>query len=593
MGKGGKGKGRGWQPRQVGTFSHLKNFRKGLAHQVQRCRDEIGAATARGDNAAVQAAQHRLEWVWDKQRRLDEDGEMVTDRPSWQNGRELPYGSLQDDARRWMEPYEIKWNNELISEEAAASSSAAATASGATQAAATASTLGAAGAKAPATPLLRIPPDSPSLPPATPTSPASPSVLPLPAPMSPQPAATTRGSSMWSDETPDYEVIPSQAETAGGSAAKRSSDTPDGGMLKSKARGPDPTGPLASHGSQPWRKPATPTPPTGPPPPPRERLMSPTVPPQSRTLTKEVDDANEPERARRAHVEAQRDRATVTRGTASHRAATAKSSKEEMKTRKEAREQAATAAQSPGASTAHLTFANKGPKQIALLKGEEAAKAMATKPSRLPDLILQTPHEAVPAFHEDWTIVEGSDRDPRNWEQELKLRDSRNRMIHEYLRDGRSVFYKSSGNSMWPLVQANDGCTFHPIQAVTAMGGQHAVNKEASEIGVGDIVFCQVQRSQQYYAHIVLRVEYDYHAKEPKYWIGNIMGNYNGWCFREHIYGILVEVQVEWQKQYYVRPHPKSVYQEVKSLVEHSRWSRHAQSLCEPSWDEAATAEAP
>ena len=73
--------------------------------------------------------------------------------------------------------------------------------------------------------------------------------------------------------------------------------------------------------------------------------------------------------------------------------------------------------------------------------------------------------------------------------------------------DGRSVFYKSSGNSMWPLVQSDDACTFHPIQAVTAMDGRHGVQKEASEIGVGDIVFCQVQRSQQYYAHIVLMIE--------------------------------------------------------------------------------------
>ena len=109
-------------------------------------------------------------------------------------------------------------------------------------------------------------------------------------------------------------------------------------------------------------------------------------------------------------------------------------------------------------------------------------------------------------------------------------------MIHEYLRDGRSVFYKSSGTSMWPLVHPHDGCTFHPIQAVTAMDGRHAVNKEASEIGVGDIVFCQVQRSQQYYSHLVLSIEHDYHAKEPKYWIGNISQRFNGWCFREHIW---------------------------------------------------------
>ena len=127
--------------------------------------------------------------------------------------------------------------------------------------------------------------------------------------------------------------------------------------------------------------------------------------------------------------------------------------------------------------------------------------------------------------------------------------------------------------------------TFHPIQAVTASDGRRAVNKEASQIGVGDIVFCQVQRSQQYYAHIVLSVEHDYHAKEAKFWIGNIEQRCNGWCFREHIYGILVEVQTEWEGRYYSRPLPKRVYEEVRAMVKDYRWSRSALSLCQPTWD--------
>ena len=97
-------------------------------------------------------------------------------------------------------------------------------------------------------------------------------------------------------------------------------------------------------------------------------------------------------------------------------------------------------------------------------------------------------------------------------------------------------------------------------------------------------MFCRVQTSKQYYAHIVLSIEHDYHAKEQKYWIGNIEGRMNGWCFREHIYGILVEVQVEWAGQYYTRPFPKTVFQEVRALVADFRWNRSAQSLCEPTW---------
>ena len=513
---------------------------------------------------------------------LDVDYLMVTDQPSWQNGRELQYGSLHEDARRPLTAEEIEWNDELISEEGAASASPSA---------ATASTLGAAVA-----------------PGATPS-----------ASVAPAPTSTSRSESA-ADNAP-------QAATAqSGGTAKRFNDSPeDGAMLKSKARPAAPPqaettqsgGTVAEGGAMlqskavprsprseptpPWRKVLTGPPgtlargPEGPPPPRRDRLMLPTESPPARpTLTKEVDVATEAERARRAHVEAERDRrqahmaatasphaTSLTTGTASHRAQTAKSSKEEMKKRREQRE-AATAAQKPGAATAHLTFANQVPK-LGILEGEEAAQAMQTKPTRLPDLVLQGPHEAAPSFHDDWTIVPGDD--PDNWEKELKLRDSRNRLLHSYLIDGRTVFYKSSGNSMWPLLQSGDACTFHPIQAVTARDGREGIDKEASEIGVGDVVFCQVQRSQQYYAHIVLSIEHDYHAKEQKYWIGNIQQRINGWCFREHIFGILAEVQVDWEGRYYTRPHPKSVYEEVRKLVDDFRWSRSAASLCEPSWD--------
>ena len=64
-------------------------------------------------------------------------------------------------------------------------------------------------------------------------------------------------------------------------------------------------------------------------------------------------------------------------------------------------------------------------------------------------------------------VKPASNFDPEKWELELRLRDARNRMLREYLSSGRSVFYKSSGSSMWPMVQSDDACTFHPIQAVT------------------------------------------------------------------------------------------------------------------------------
>ena len=58
---------------------------------------------------------------------------MVSDKPSWQKGWELEYGSLQPDGRRYLTEQEIVWNEELIEEEAATAgprgSASAATAS--------------------------------------------------------------------------------------------------------------------------------------------------------------------------------------------------------------------------------------------------------------------------------------------------------------------------------------------------------------------------------------------------------------------------------------------------------------------------------
>ena len=41
-------------------------------------------------------------------------------------------------------------------------------------------------------------------------------------------------------------------------------------------------------------------------------------------------------------------------------------------------------------------------------------------------------------------------------------------LILEDLEAGLAVFYRSTGTTMWPLVQSHDACTSHPINAVTA-----------------------------------------------------------------------------------------------------------------------------
>ena len=129
---------------------------------------------------------------------------------------------------------------------------------------------------------------------------------------------------------------------------------------------------------------------------------------------------------------------------------------------------------------------------------------------------------------------------------------------------------------------AGDAILLHPIKAVTADAGQEGLVKEASEIGVGDIVFCELQRSQMFLTHLVLQVQCDRHADEWKYWIGNIKNHYNGCCYSEHIYGILVEVQEDRANEYFARPFPKDVFQQVFDLVQEDRGSAEASRLCEP-----------
>jgi hypothetical protein len=224
-------------------------------------------------------------------------------------------------------------------------------------------------------------------------------------------------------------------------------------------------------------------------------------------------------------------------------------------------------------------------KYITRLWDEHAANdIMLTMPTRcLPDVVLEHPHQAHPRYHQDWTLVEGSDRDPEQWELEHQLRDRRNLLIQKQLVAGLSVFYKSSGQSMWPLVQSGDACTFHPIQAVTAKAGTYSIQKEASKIDVGDVVFCIVQPKRLFYAHLVHQIQQCYHRKEPKYFIGNIEGTfYNGWCYREHIFGVLVDVQVFSDGAYYSRPHPKNLFKTISALVTYDRWNSAAYNLCVP-----------
>ena len=89
--------------------------------------------------------------------------------------------------------------------------------------------------------------------------------------------------------------------------------------------------------------------------------------------------------------------------------------------------------------------------------------------------------------------------------------------------------YRSSGWSLWPLVHGNDVCMYEPVL-------------HPETIREGDIVFCEVQPGDRFYAHKVHKI---YRANCIRYFdIGNNHDppRINGWCQDHHIYGRLIEV---------------------------------------------------
>ena len=107
-------------------------------------------------------------------------------------------------------------------------------------------------------------------------------------------------------------------------------------------------------------------------------------------------------------------------------------------------------------------------------------------PDRLPPYVLNFAHEITPELDVDWT------RCPDDWERELRLRKVRNELLKENLQAGKPVIYRSSGWSLWPRVWPNDQCTYEPVTS-------------ADQVHKEDIVFCEVQPDDRFYAHVVSR----------------------------------------------------------------------------------------
>ena len=88
-----------------------------------------------------------------------------------------------------------------------------------------------------------------------------------------------------------------------------------------------------------------------------------------------------------------------------------------------------------------------------------------------------------PEDEEDWTL-------DADWETELSRRDVRNSMCKDVLLAGRSVRFRSSGNSLHPFVPSSDVTMWEPVT-------------DHSLLEVGDVVFCVVQPGDRFYGHLI------------------------------------------------------------------------------------------
>ena len=132
-------------------------------------------------------------------------------------------------------------------------------------------------------------------------------------------------------------------------------------------------------------------------------------------------------------------------------------------------------------------------------------------------------HEVHPEDETDWT--QNADLG-----DEMKLRLVRNAMIKEMLVGGRTVQYRSTGDSLKPRVRSNDVTMWEPVT-------------DHSTLVVGDIVFCAVQEGDRFYGHAIHEIG-TWHNGQTYWMIGNLKNppHINGWCYAEHIFGRLMEV---------------------------------------------------
>ena len=132
---------------------------------------------------------------------------------------------------------------------------------------------------------------------------------------------------------------------------------------------------------------------------------------------------------------------------------------------------------------------------MAKAKAESARRP--PKPTRdVPHFLLQA-HEVRPG--DDWDLDWALSWDH---DEEMRLRDKRNKMIQAQLEEGKTVAYRQSGWSLYPKVHSNDLCCYIPVHF-------------EEQILLDGVVFCLVQPHSMYYAHLVKEREWHHQEKTP------------------------------------------------------------------------------
>ena len=547
----------------MGTLCHLKNFRKGLRHQFGQAGRALAEAAQDGKSPDVlQQLQRRIEWVETKYSQLVKGRMILRDAPGCVDGVWQKWGGRGGDAEREMTAQEMQWNQRLSAEKEETEwreERARQIAEGAE------AVRRARQQRTQLSEPMWVNPPTWCGPPADHTqdvqegTAAGGKDLQLQEPSSPGGRAATASAAQ--EDVQLQQPRSQQAALSGkrplsGIPAKRmprpkvppASPTPawQGASSCRRGRGETPPPRLAAEAPPPWRQ--------------QERLL----------------EGTEAERDRLPRDPRLRLSASQRASTAYSRAETTEHRHQRSKENVVLQERDARAPfeenrprrNTPGVGT-HAAMDDIRRMRWSRLPPDQAADAERTRPYH----VFSTPHQATSPFHEDWTEVPGSSNNAEKWEQTLLLRHKRNQMIQTLLKKGEPVSYTSSGNSMWPLVQSGDDCHFLPVQAVPP-GIPHTISKSESKIQVGDVVFCVVQRSHQYIAHIVLRIEH-YRQEGPKYWIGRMDQKVNGWCHRKHLFGILVRVEAPDPNSplgpWLERPLPRTVYRQVLGHMSEGR----------------------